>query len=245
MNTQNIATLSAMLIRAGFEEGIGYRLLQRVCFTPSSFTLFERLKKNKDTLTCSLHFERQGMEYVCGYYDVSLIKGIVLPERTIDGIDLEELDKAMGQIDWCCQADGSQFRLDDPDSWAREKNISQIVSQLTKLSATVEGKHFADALRLKHWMDAGLEDLVGNLNVIRARIEISQRVYFIDGEGIPIDEVHRFLLNRWMEKKMQANRRERANESKDGEVASPGEERGKQFSSKKRKTTIKRIGQER
>ena len=240
MNTQNISALSAMLIRTGFEEGIGYRLLQRICFNPAAFSLIERLQKNKDVLTCLLHFERNGTEYTCGYYDVSLVKGIVMPERSIGGINLAELDLAMGAIDWPIGVGEKEFRLDDEATWKREKAIVQAVNQLTRLSATEEGKYFADTLKLKHWAEAGLEDLIGNLNAIREKFEISQRVYFIEGEGIPVDEAYRFLLNRWMEKKMRARKREQGKETQQDSRATTGEIQGKGLLQKKKRTRVKR-----
>ncbi len=241
MDTQNISALSAMLIRAGFEESISYRLMQRICFHPANFTLVERLPKNKDMLTCVLHFERKGAAYNCGYYDVSLIKGIVMPESMVSDINLQEIDLAMGDIDWRFRNGEVAFQLDDPLTWEREKKISQIVNQLTKLSATEEGKYFADGLKLKHWSDAGLEELIGNLNAIKAKFEISQRVYFIEGESLSVDEAYRFLLNSWMQKKMQAKKREQNKESKDSNADADIEARGKNMFQKKRKTKARQI----
>jgi len=240
MNVDNIAALSAMLIRAGFEEGIGYRILQRVCFNPVSFSLVERLQKKTDVLTCQLHFERNGSDYTCRYYDVSLLKGITMPDRIIAAVNLSELDQEMGEIDWHFKIVNQTFRLPDQISWQREKSITQIVGQLTRLSATAEGKYFADALRFKYWAEAGLEEVVGNVNAIRSKFEISQRVYFIEGEGISVDEAYRFLLNLWMEKKMQARRRELGNENQADNTSSTGEVAGKGLLQKKKRTRVKR-----
>lgn len=241
MDKQNIAALSAMLIRAGFDESIGYRLLQKICFNPATFVITERIQRNRDILTCELHFEKNGIVYTCGYYDVSLVKAVVMPERTINTISLTELDLAMSEINWHLQQSEDQFLLDDEKTWVREKSIAQTINQLARLSATEEGKYFADALKLKHWSDAGLEDLVGNLNAIRARLEISQRVYFIDGDAIPVDEAYRFLLNKWMEKKMQAKKREQGKELAGDDETKGSEGRGKGLLQKKRRTRIKRL----
>jgi len=43
---------------------------------------------------------------------------------------------------------------------------------------------------------------------LRSRLEVSQRFYIVDGEGITVEEALRFLQNRWMEKRMQAKRKE-------------------------------------
>nr|WP_294991638.1 hypothetical protein [uncultured Sediminibacterium sp.] len=240
MNVENIASLSSILIRTGFEENIGYRLLQKICFSPVAFMLIERVHKNADILTCQLHFERNGTDYTCGYYDVSLVKGIVMPDRTISNIHLAELDLAMGEIDWNFRADDKDFRLGVEATWKREKAIAQMVNQLSRLSVTEEGKYFADALKLKYWAEAGLDDLVGNLNAIKAKFEISQRVYFIEGECISVDEAYRFLLNRWMEKKMQARKREEGKENKADNTGITMEVAGKGLLQKKKKTRVKR-----
>lgn len=240
MNVENIAALSAMLIRTGFEENIGYRLLQKICFNPAAFMLTERVHKNADLLTCQLQFERSGTEYTCGYYDVSLVKGIVMPERTIGNVHLTELNLLMGEIDWRISVDDKGFRLGDEATWKREKAIADVVNQLSRLSATEEGKYFADALKLKYWVEVGLDDLVGNLNAIRSKFEISQRVYFIEGEGISVDEAYRFLLNRWMEKKMQARKREQGKENQNDNQDSIMEVAGKGLLQKKKRTKVKR-----
>ena len=42
-------------------------------------------------------------------------------------------------------------------------------------------------------------------------MEVSQRFYFFkDQPGISVDEAYRFLQNRWLEKQMQAKRKETA-----------------------------------
>jgi hypothetical protein len=245
MNIDNVSALTAMLVRAGFDENIGYRLLQRICFHPSSFVMIERQMKHKDSLTCVLRFERKGQDYTCAYYDVFLIRGMQLPERVIGGINLVELDTAMDAIDWKLLDLSDSFHLSDTATWAREKAMAQVVQQLTKLSSTVEGKPFADALKVKHWADAGLEELIGNLNALKSKFAISQRVYFIDGDAIPVGEVYRFLLNQWMQKKMQAKRRSEADEGNETDVAPADTARGKHLSPKKKKTRVKRNAIER
>ncbi|MBI2282831.1 MAG: hypothetical protein HYU71_03885 [Bacteroidetes bacterium] len=241
MDKQNIAAISAMLMRAGFGEDIACRLLQHTCFNPVSFVMTERIQRNQDILICELHFERNGTVYICGYYDVALIKAVVIPERTINMVDLAAVDVSMSEIDWGMHQSRDQFLLNDERTWERERNIAQVVNQLVRLSATEEGKYFADTLKLKYWLDAGLENLVGNLNAIRARLEISQRVYFIDDDAIPVDEAYRFLLNKWIEKKIQAKKRERGKEILSATEATGGEGVEKGLMQKKRRTKIKRL----
>jgi len=243
MNLQNIAALSAMLNRAGFASEIGYKILQRICFKPAEFTLTERVQKNNDGLTCSLHFERSGDDYSCPYYDISLIKGFSMPERSINGIDLQELDLSMKNIDWQFRESNQEFRLGDEQTWKREKLIAATINDLSRMSATEEGKYFADALRVKYWTGAGLEELVGNLSAIRSRFEITQRVYFIDGDSISLDEAYRFLLNRWMEKKMQAKKRMLEKDEQNSFEATSGEGQSKGLLIKKRRKRIKRMKQ--
>lgn len=207
MNTKNITALAGMLARTGFDAGIGYRLLQQVCFRPATFFLTEKIQKGNDVLTCNLFFENKSNEYTCLYYDAAISKHAVMPERTVNGIHLHELDIMMQNINWNVQQVTEVFRLDDESTWEREKNIAQVVTDLTRLSATEDGKAFADALKVKYWTGAGLEAFVGNLSAIQNRLEVSQRFYFVDGEAIGVNEAYRFLLNKWMEKKILSKRR--------------------------------------
>ena len=78
---------------------------------------------------------------------------------------------------------------------------------------------------------------------VRSKFEISQRVYFIEGEVISVDEAYRFLLNRWMEKKMQAQKREHDKEAAHNPKTSDTELMGGGLLQKKRRTKGKRIKQ--
>lgn len=212
MNIQNITALTQMLMATGFEEAIGYRLMQFICFKPADFTLTERLLKGKDILTCSIFVERKGDEYTCNYYDASFLKAMEVPDHVVHAINLRELDQRMNQIDWEVNEKAAQtFRLSDESSWQREKLVEKVVADLSRLSVTSEGKHFADCLKLKHWSCIS-NTLVGNINTLRSRFEVNQRFYFFDGQGISIEEAHRFLLNRWLEKKLNAKRKQENDE---------------------------------
>lgn len=226
-----------MLVATGFSENLGHRLLQYVCFKPADFVLTEQVARGPDLLTCQLYFERKGDEYICSYYDACFLKEVKVPDLSIQGINLKELDRRMGETDWQMNAGGSfdqdlggpnwqagtgkikqvvdrtdweagaACKLQDEASWHRENQIEGIVTDLLRLAATDEGKPFADALKLKHWATVPLHPMMGNLNAIRSRFEVSQRFYFFDGKGISVEEAYRFLLNRWLEKKFQADRK--------------------------------------
>lgn len=242
-----------MLVATGFSENLGHRLLQYVCFKPADFVLTEQVARGPDLLTCQLYFERKGDEYICSYYDASFLKEVKVPDLSIQGVNLKELDRRMGETDWQMNAGGSfdqdldgpnwqagagEFKqgvdetgwqpgagkikqgvdrtdweagaagsLHDEAGWQRENQIEGIATDLLRLAATDEGKPFADALKLKHWATVPLHPMMGSLNAIRSRFEVSQRFYFFDGKGISVEEAYRFLLNRWLEKKFQAGRK--------------------------------------
>ena len=51
--------------------------------------------------------------------------------------------------------------------------------------------------------------MFGNISPLKIKSEVSQRFYFFEGQaGISVDEAYRFLQNRWLEKQMQAKRKE-------------------------------------
>jgi len=234
MNTKNITVLAGMLVRTGFDTGIGYRVLSRVCFRPATFSLVEKVQKGNDVLTCTLFFECRNNEYDCIYYDAAISKQAAMPERVVNGVNLAELDGVMQSIEWDMRIVNDEFRLDDESTWGREKSIAQVVGDLVRLSVTEDGKAFSDALKVKYWAGAGLESLVGNLSAIQNRLEVSQRFYFLDGEAINVNEAYRFLLNKWMEKKMLNRRRNDSKEADGGNQPAAGEGKEVKLLKKKR-----------
>jgi hypothetical protein len=242
MNIQNIASLSEMLASIGFDLGIGHRLLQYICFKPSDFILTEQLQRGKDTLTCSILFERKGDEYTCNYYDASLLKEMEMPDLVVNSVNLRELDHSMAEINW--QLDNKSangFTLNNEATWQREKRIEKVVVDISRLSVTEEGKHFADCLKLKYWSGLNSCSMFGNLNAIKSRFEVSQRFYFFDGQGISIEEAYRFLLNRWLEKRMNSRKKLEASESDDLADENMGSGNDKNLLQKKRKSKTNKI----
>lgn len=205
MRIQNIDNLSSMLLATGFAESVGKRVLQKVCFKPVDFVLTERLVKGRDLLTCTIYFEGKGEEYICVYYDAALFKAIEVPELTINGIHLRELDKSMATIDWIFPAVPEKFDLKDEASWQQELLIEKVVTELFRLSATDDGRYYADSLKARYWRDNPFVPV--NMPVLCSKFEVSQRFYFFDGQGISTDEAFRFLLNRWLEKKLYARKK--------------------------------------
>lgn len=244
MNIQNIISLMGRLKQIGFNTSFGKRLLQHVCFRPSEFSVLERMIKDQNLLICSLFFERKGEEYVCSYYDVSLLVKMEFPDRLMHSVNVKDLDFRMSQISWQVNEQGNkEFILEDQSTWQREKDIETIVSELSRLALSGEGKYFTDCLKVKHWSGYTLNSLMGNLNVLRSKFEITQRFYFIEGQEISIEEAYRFLLNRWMEKQRSLKRKLDANTKQEEGFTGSSSSGGKGLLSKKRKSKKIKIRQ--
>lgn len=214
----NIASLCSMLSRAGFQQ-IEYRLLQYICCRPAQFTLTEKIDFGQDHLHCQLSFARSADEYAIIYYEASLIKELDMPGLVLGGVDLAELESAMQAVDWRENDCSTTFRLDDKTTWQREREIDQIVGMLARLSATEQGKGYADALKVRFWSGTLMEQLTGNLAAIRSKLEVSQRFYFMDRECISVDQAYLFLQNRWLEKRMTRKRKADSREEVPGAAA--------------------------
>ncbi len=236
MNIQHISSLASMMVAAGFEEGIGRRLLRHACFKPGHFILTERLAKGNDILTCTLMFEQKGDQYYCHYYDAALLRFAELPDTTIQSVSVRELDERMSTVDWNGSSQHTaSFNWKDESTWQEELLIEQIVSDLVRLSVTEQGRQYADCLKIKYWQENVFAHV--NLQAIRSKMEVSQRFYFFDGQGISIDEAYRFLLNRWLERKVHA--RKKAGES--SEVAESGASDDKSLLQKKSKRKTHKV----
>ena len=242
MNFQNIVFLTGKLKNIGFHESIGKRLLQHICFRPSNFSLLEKIIRDQNLLICSLFFERKGEEYVWSYYHVSLLVKMEFPDRVMHSVNVKDLDLKMSQVIWeASEQCNKEFSLEDESTWQREKDIETIVSKLSQLALSEEGKYFSECLKLKHWSGCTENSLTGNMNVLRSRFEISHRFYFVEGQEIALEEAYRFLLNRWMEKQQSLKRKPGANtKQEEGLIDGPSSGR-KGLLTKKRKSKTKKM----
>lgn len=213
MNIQNIAELAEQLKLLGFENA-GYSLLKRICFKPDAFFISHKIEKGKDHLSFQLFFEKDSKQnsYVLMYYDAILQKEMTLPDATINGINTTTLEKRMAEMDWKSAFDFNikkQWSVEDKGSWDKEQKVESVIEDLSELESVEEGKVIAVGLKLKYWIGVPYQELVGNINPLKNKSEVSQRFYFFDGQaGISVDEAYRFLQNRRQEKRMQVKRKE-------------------------------------
>jgi hypothetical protein len=213
MDIENISALMGQLRSLGFENA-GYSLLKRIGFKPENFILTQKIEKAKDQLSFRLFFEKdvnQGA-YVLSYYDAVLQKEMPLNDATINGINISNLEKSMTEIDWKSAFDfvtKKQLNLEDKTSWEREQKVESVIEDLSELEKSEDGKAVAVGLKLKYWAGTSYQELFGNISPLKNKSEVSQRFYFFEGqEGISIDEAYRFLQNRWLEKQLQAKRKQ-------------------------------------
>ena len=241
MNHENIVALSGMLEVTGFDHDLAKKLLQQICFRPASFVLSERFTKEGGWLTCNIYFEKEEDLYTCRYYDASFLKALEIPELVIHSVNVKELDQQMDDIRWEMGESDLDFDPVNEGTWQTELQIENAITELLKLTVSPDGKYFADYLKLKHWSGVDKLAAANNLNSIRSKFEVSQRFYFFDGKGISVEESYRFLLNRWMEKKLN-ERAKRKSENGGHAVEGSGRENDKRLLPKKRKGNVKKTG---
>lgn len=213
---ENVETIKQQLLALGFEDGLEQALLFQLCFLPEQFLLRHRKRRGPDTLVFTLHFERIGNAYDFRFYDAGLQKPISFDDAGGYSDLCLALDEKMKMVDW------KNFNVAVTLESARL--VETIMMGLAELSENDLGKEFADRLRFKHWMHTDLEYKVQLTQPLRSRFETSQRFYFFEGEDpITIDEAHRFLQIKWMERQMQLRKKqpeavEEVNEESAGEL---------------------------
>lgn len=213
MNIENISALMGQLQALGFENA-GYSLLKRISFKPQNFILSQKIERAKDKLSFQLFFEKDIKEniYVLSYYDAILQKETPLIDAAINGINTANLEKLMIEIDWKNAFDfvtKKQLNLEDKTSWEKEQKVESVIEGLSVLEKSEDGKVVSVGLKLKYWAGISYQELFGNISPLKNKSEVSQRFYFFEGQtGISVDEAYRFLQNRWLEKQMQAKRKQ-------------------------------------
>lgn len=238
MNIQNIAALAEQLQSLGFENA-GYSILKRICFKPNSFVLSQKIVKGKEQLIFHLCFEKESKNeaYVWKYYDAILQKEMSLSNAMVNEIDVSSLEKRITEIDWKMAFDfetKKQWSAEDKASWEKELKIESIIEAFISLEVTEEGKAISTSLKLKYWAGISYQELLGSISPLKNKTEISQRFYLFEGQaGISVDEAYRFLQNRWLEKQMQAKRKQ-PDESKNEEISGSASANGSGLLRKKR-----------
>ena len=213
MNIQNIASLAEQINSLGFENA-GYSILKRICFKPESFVIPQKMVKGKEQLIFHLCFEKESKKetYILKYYDAILQKEMSLSNAMVNEIDISSLEKRLAEIDWKMAFDfetKKQWSAEDKASWEKELKIESIIEALVSLEVTEEGKAISTSLKLKYWAGIAYQELLGSISPLKNKTEISQRFYLFEGQaGISVDEAYRFLQNRWLEKQMQAKRKQ-------------------------------------
>lgn len=215
MNIQNIEAVSKRLIGLGFEDSILPQLVKNISFKVQDFMIHQRMIKDNDVVNFHLAFtaNKSLNSYSCIYYDATLRKQIELPDIRIGEIEINELDKRMAEINWTNAFQNAENKIRDKglDANSVEEKVENIVTDLCALEPMEEGKEIAVRLKVKYWCDTEVEKIVGNLNSLKSKFEISQRFYLFDDEkGISVEEAYRFLHNRWMEKQLQLRKKQDA-----------------------------------
>lgn len=213
MNIQSITALAEQLNSLGFED-FTYLLVKRICFKPYSFTIFKKIIKGKDHCIFNLYFEsdRKRELYILKYYDAVLQKEMPVVKSAINGIDIFVLEKRMAEIDWKTAFDfemKNNWTPEDKKLVDQEKTIELIVDDLSSLESMEAGKTIAAGLKLKYWAGIPNYESICKINLFKIKDALSQRFYFFeDQHSISVDEVFRFLHNMWLEKHLQAKRKD-------------------------------------
>jgi hypothetical protein len=212
MDIQHISVLIETLSGLGFSSSIGRTLLFNACLQQKEFSIKERMCFGGDTINYQLYFKEDtaSKNLSCSYYDATLRKAVEIAGSVVNGIDVVELEKRMGAINWDMLSEGiapGTFNISDKSTWKQEETIEKITKDLEILGSIAEGAPFANLLKYKFWKDSRLRNSIPELETFKSNYELSQRFYIINGNGITTSEAYRFLNNRWMERQIHATNR--------------------------------------
>jgi hypothetical protein len=215
MNEKNIENIMKQLVSLNVPIGIEQPLRMNISFQPDHFHLLYRQKKGKDIMNTNFHFEKMDNDYFCRYYDACLRKEVSIPAISVNNVDVSKLQERIKNLNWDIDLHNIPSEISESKTtWHREELIEHIVGELKQLCQTPEGLQIAERLKIKFWIDTPLAFLILNVNILKSQFEINQRFYFFEAtEYITLDEAHRFLSYKWLEKQMNTNKKNLQNES--------------------------------
>lgn len=194
MNQKNIEQLATRLESMGCEPSIRSRLAAYICFAPTQFEVIHSDSLADSKCDYFIHCTKGDQ----GLYDAVYYNAVLKRKPTVPA-GMEDLDRLMGIIDWArlyaARDAGDQSVEDDA---AKAGNI---LRQLTDIDSM-------GVVRFRHWAGTPLESLVPQLGLLKPQFELAQRFYLLpDQPPIRFEEACRFLQSRWMEKKINADRK--------------------------------------
>ncbi|TKK71449.1 hypothetical protein FC093_00005 [Ilyomonas limi] len=212
VNFYEISTLIEALSLLGFPVATNRTLFFNVCLGQKSFVIGEHMRFGRDTVNYQIYFKEDtaSKRLTCSYYDTTLRKAVAVSSSIVNGIDVMDLEKRMGEIDWKLPVDHyslNELDIADKNTWKQEAAVEAVTRDLEVLGSTAEGAGLANMLKYKFWTDLTLQGIIPELPALKSRYELSQRFYIINGDGITASEAYRFLNNRWTERSIHANNR--------------------------------------
>lgn len=188
--------MKARLQSLGFHSNLEERLMAFVAFNPVSFDLPFRILEGNDCCSFYVHFEKGQLElYDTMYYTAVLHKMIPIPTA------LMELDQLMQHVDWNRLW---KCRFEEEIKEDQLVNVQSAAAVLEQLRTTAG----TELLQYKYWAGTPLESMIENLSNFKSTYEITQRFYIIEGQQpITGNEAMRFLQSKWMERKLQLEKK--------------------------------------
>lgn len=194
MNQKNIEQLAARLEALGCGLTIRAKLAAFACFGPDSFEVAHSMI----LLEGECHFIIHCIRGDQGLYD-AIYYTAVLKRRPEVPVGMEELDQSLGSVNWA----GLIASRVEPVNGSEVDAVkaSEIVRRLNETDP-------GGALRFRHWAGTALETSIPNISALKWQHELSQRFYLVpDQPPIRFEEACRFLQSRWMEKRINADRK--------------------------------------
>lgn len=212
MDIENIKALRDLMECLGFPSTLDKKIVYYACLRQKEFSIKEQKAFGNDVMSYQIFFKESAGsgKPVCTHYDAFLRMNVQVESLTTNRPDLQRLDERMKGVNWEALSQftmAPKFNLSDPATWQEQAEVEEIMLALESLASSSDGKMIADGLKYKHWIGLSLESMIPNLYLLKSKFEFSQRFYIIGNEGITADEAFRFLNNRWMQRKMQMEKK--------------------------------------
>jgi hypothetical protein len=195
MNKKNMERLAARVQQLGFADDIQYRLQANACFGPPQFEITHQINIGADRCYFFVHCARGDQ----GLYDAIYFTAC-LRRMPAAATEFAALDQSMTSINWQAlyqSKEGLHVGDSIPDAYL----IADLLQSVNNVDAD-------GVIRFRHWCDTSLESMVPNLSFLKNQYEITQRFYLIDDDApISFADAMRFLQSRWMERKVNADRK--------------------------------------
>ena len=214
----DLKDLGHQLKTLGFSDKLLGAVEYYIQYPQEKFMLIDKYRSENERTHYTLHFEKSGRgSYDLKRYDALLRICPPIPDKTISGININELNGLMKKYDWSLDQHSQDImheRLQTKEGRKELGEIERIMNHIHRLHNNPQGKEVSEKMMFKYWMDTPYEPNVFSLDHLKEQHEFKCTVNVYGTVGLTKEQAYDFLKNTVATELLEKNELSQKSQSK-------------------------------